>query len=80
MAVAMVRTRAHAGAHKNIKLGEYWGEAVIRILKALLSKGFKLLHGGEGGIRTLDTLPYTRFPGVRLRPLGHLTLRARIIP
>ena len=38
--------------------------------------------GGEGGIRTHDTLPYTRFPSVRLRPLGHLSrtsyfLRAR---
>ena len=30
--------------------------------------------GGEGGIRTLDTLlTYTRFPGVLLQPLGHLT-------
>ncbi len=29
--------------------------------------------GGEGGIRTLDTLPYTHFPGVLLQPLGHLT-------
>lgn len=28
----------------------------------------------EEGIRTLDTLPYTHFPGVRLRPLGHLSL------
>ena len=28
--------------------------------------------GGAGGIRTLDTvLPYTHFPGERLRPLGH---------
>jgi hypothetical protein len=35
-----------------------------------------LIHtqfGGEGGIRTLDTLPYTHFPGVLLQPLGHLT-------
>ena len=31
------------------------------------------LDGGEGGIRTLDTFPYTHFPGVRLRPLGHLS-------
>ncbi len=23
------------------------------------------------GIRTLDTLPYTHFPGVLLQPLGH---------
>ncbi len=33
----------------------------------------KLSHGGEQGIRTLDTLPYTHFPGVRLRPLGQLS-------
>jgi hypothetical protein len=32
-----------------------------------------VLFGGEGGIRTLDTLPYTHFPGVLLQPLGHLT-------
>ena len=31
------------------------------------------IGGGERGIRTLDTLPYTHFPGVRLRPLGHLS-------
>src|SRR5947208_12634177 len=30
--------------------------------------------GGEGGIRPHDTLPYTRFPSVRLRPLGHLSI------
>ncbi len=34
------------------------------------------LPGGERGIRTLDTLvEYTRFPGVRLRPLGHLSIK-----
>ena len=31
------------------------------------------MFGGEGGIRTLDTLPYTHFPGVLLQPLGHLS-------
>ena len=30
-------------------------------------------NGGEGEIRTLETFPFTRFPGVLLRPLGHLT-------
>ncbi len=35
--------------------------------------GRALQFGGEGGIRTLDTLPYTHFPGVLLQPLGHLT-------
>ena len=39
-----------------------WGESLTR-----------RLYGGEGGIRTLDTLPYTHFPGVLLRPLGHLS-------
>ncbi len=28
----------------------------------------------EEGIRTLDTLPYTHFPGVLLQPLGHLSV------
>lgn len=28
----------------------------------------------EEGIRTPDTLPYTRFPSVRLKPLGHLSV------
>jgi hypothetical protein len=36
-------------------------------------------HGGEGGIRTLGTLlGYTRFPVVRLQPLGHLSLIATL--
>ena len=30
-------------------------------------------NGGETGIRPLDTLRYTRFPSVRLQPLGHLS-------
>ena len=34
----------------------------------------RVIFGGEGGIRTLDTLPYTHFPGVLLQPLGHLTI------
>ena len=51
---------------------------------AVLSKVFRLRNlsdsiefrerdGGETGIRTLDTLRYTRFPSVRLQPLGHLS-------
>src|SRR3990172_1265115 len=36
-----------------------------------------LVVGGEGGIRTRGTLlAYTRFPGVHLRPLGHLSVPA----
>ncbi len=33
----------------------------------------KIRQGGERGIRTLGTFPYTRFPIVPLRPLGHLS-------
>jgi hypothetical protein len=33
------------------------------------------MNGGEGGIRTLDTvLPYTRFRGVLIQPLSHLSM------
>ncbi len=41
--------------------------------KPVLSYELFLEDGGEGGIRTPDTLPYTHFPGVLLQPLGHLT-------
>ena len=39
-----------------------------------LSPASQAYIGGEGGIRTLDArLAHTRFPGVLLRPLGHLS-------
>ena len=41
--------------------------------KPVLSYELFFKYGGEGGIRTPDTLPYTHFPGVLLQPLGHLT-------
>ncbi len=41
--------------------------------KPVLSHELFFKYGGEGGIRTPDTLPYTHFPGVLLQPLGHLT-------
>ena len=42
--------------------------------KAGLQTGFHHLVCGEKGIRTLDTLlEYTRFPGVPLKPLEHLS-------
>lgn len=39
-----------------------------------------LFLGGEGGIRTRDTLPHTRFRVVRLQPLGHLSLYGQLYP
>ena len=36
--------------------------------------------GGEGGIRTLGTLfTHTRFPGVHLKPLGHLSSQGFVV-
>src|SRR3546814_1541959 len=46
------------------------------ILRGFLSflDCFGRILGGQRGIRTPDTLfTYTRFPGVRLQPLGHLS-------
>ena len=48
--------------------------------KPVLSYELFLKYGGEGGIRTPDTLPYTHFPGVLLQPLGHLTILFRCSP
>ena len=43
------------------------------ILEKQKTDGWKMI-GGEGGIRTLDRLlTYTHFPGVLLKPLGHLS-------
>ena len=37
---------------------------------------FNQLICGEGGIRTRETLlEFTHFPGARLRPLGHLSIK-----
>ncbi len=39
-----------------------------------------MLFGGEGGIRTRGgLLTHTRFPGVRLKPLIHLSVKTRIL-
>ena len=63
-----------------ISHGQDWNEK-----KNHLEQGGFLGGGGERGIRTPDTLlTYTHFPGVRIRPLCHLSglvglKRARII-
>jgi hypothetical protein len=37
-------------------------------------KAGSFVYGGEGGIRTLDTLlTYTPLAGARLQPLGHFS-------
>jgi hypothetical protein len=45
----------------------------------VLEIGFLLkIPGGEAGIRTLGTFRHTRFPSVRLKPLGHLSAFGKI--
>jgi hypothetical protein len=63
--------------HFDEELGLLWACDALRFVKNNKNND---LCGGEGGIRTLERFPVTHFPGVRLRPLGHLTIRARIIP
>ena len=48
----------------------FWG---TNCGNSILTYCFYLFFGGEGGIRTLDAFPHTHFPGVLLRPLGHLS-------
>jgi hypothetical protein len=48
-------------------------ESLLSNSHAAMLQGL-FLFGGEGGIRTLDTLlTYTHFPGVLLQPLGHFS-------
>ena len=86
-AVAMVCTHAHAGAYKNIKLGECWGGAVYRILKALLSNGFKLLLAvretadlANRLIHNTTYIPYTyclyRFDSLIFSPVHNTLIHA----
>ena len=54
--------------------GRPWYVKAIEINDLLLQITTTGRTGGEGGIRTLDELlTHTHFPGVRLKPLGHLT-------
>lgn len=56
--------------HKHCAYTDYWQ----------LSDSKKHAAGGEEGIRTLDRLlTYTRFPGVRLQPLIHLSAEFEMI-
>jgi hypothetical protein len=55
-------------------VGTNVGTANPRNNKAPKYGALKYISGGERGIRTLDTLlTYTHFPGVLLKPLGHLS-------
>ena len=59
-------------------LARYGGQALLRtgVLRRPRAGIRSITYGGERGIRTPDRgLAYTRFPSVRLQPLGHLSVR-----
>lgn len=52
----------------------WWVCRLLRYYFYFRNKYISIDNGGEGGIRTLDRLlTYTHFPGVLLKPLGHLS-------
>ena len=53
----------------------------LRLAESRTVGSLDLASGGEGGIRTRDTLlTYTHFPGVLLKPLGHLSALVQLLP
>ena len=78
--VLTLRASPHSRLGAKCSLSRIWSNSRVLINLPLYPlnanapiRGRLHLDGGEGGIRTLDTFPYTHFPGVRLRPLGHLS-------
>ena len=64
-----VRNREGLAAKTPRNRGDFSGCARVRAGNLCNSR----LNGGESGIRTHGTFQYTRFPSVRLKPLGHLS-------
>ena len=46
---------------------------LFKVLKRKNTSKGVFINCGKEGIRTPDTQTYTRFPSVRLKPLGHLS-------
>ena len=52
----------------------------LQVIPSKTSKCSFVVNGGEGGIRTRDTLlTYTHFPGVLFKPLRHLSDNSLIL-
>lgn len=73
-------TSAHASVATVASFRTWRGSQLIVAKRPMLATmGLNLFNLGERGIRTLDTLlTYTRFPGVLLQPLGHLSSNKRV--
>ena len=74
----MGRVRANSAPKAGLAVNGFWLEPARNLDFAAspdaTEERWDVRLGGEGGIRTLGTLfTHTRFPGVHLRPLGHLS-------
>ena len=56
-------------------LNPFWQTSLPQVFKQKKHPLGAFVYCGKEGIRTPDTFPYTRFPSVRLKPLGHLSKR-----
>ena len=70
---AMGANSRPGAAYRELNVGPNEGLDTNTNNKMIKINELNKASGGEGGIRTLDTFPYTHFPGVLLRPLGHLS-------
>ena len=77
-----VRSRVLYPAELRVRCGAYYRSFLLPVNRFFLLnssdyrlKTYNSKSGGEGGIRTLDTLlRCTPLAGERLRPLGHLSV------
>ena len=67
---SLVRMQRGASAKTPRNRGDFSDCARVRARSLCNAR----LVGGESGIRTHGTFQYTRFPSVRLKPLGHLSV------
>ena len=70
-AISLQHARRQVLANRLANTVLYWPSWFWRIHPY---QGLSIVGGGEGGIRTHDTFPYTAFRERRHRPLGHLSV------
>src|SRR6266545_760847 len=82
---ATVSLQSGVGMGCELMLSLHWNPPPSRVKSAMVQRPrrkltgrFSFQGGGESGIRTHEALlTLTRFPSVRLKPLGHLSARTR---
>ena len=70
------KTATHTAGRPTVASFRTWRSSSVAVAQRSQAPNLlkeRVTSGGERGIRTLGTFPYTRFPVVHLRPLGHLS-------